>query len=74
MADREDAVGKWGGGCLKRHDFRGRGGGCGGWGGERFFRLLLASKKRLVVRAVYRGGAALGGLGVRRHEDYCVRD
>lgn len=73
MADWEDAVRKWGGGCLKRYDFRGRGAGGGGWDRERFFGLLLASEKRLVVGAVYRSGAALGGFEVGRHEDYCVR-
>ncbi len=40
------------------------------WGGERFFRLLLASKKRLLVGAVERSGAALGVFGGGRHEDY----
>ena len=74
MADWEDAARKWGGGCLKRHSFGGRGRGDGGWGGERFFGLLLASKKRLVVGAVDRSGAALGDFGVKRHENYCVRD
>ena len=74
VAEWEDAVRKWGDGCLERHDLGERGRGGGGRGGKWFFGLLLASGERLVVRTVERSGAALGIFGVKRHENYRVRD
>lgn len=74
VADWEDAVRKWGGGCLERHNLGGGGRGGGGWGGEWFFGLLLASGEGLIIRAVERIDAALGVLWGKRHEDYRGRD
>lgn len=74
MAEREDATRKRGRGCLERNDLRGRRRGGRGRGGERFLRLLLSGGERLFVRAIERGGAALGVFWGSRHEDYGVRD
>ena len=74
MTDWQDAARKSGSGCLKRHDFGGRRRGSSGWGGERFFRLLLASNKRLVIGPVKRSSTALEIFGRKRHKDYRARD
>lgn len=72
MAQWENAVRKWGGGCLERYDLGRRGRGGDGRGGKWFFGLLLASGEGLIVGAVGRSGAALGVLGLKRHKDYRV--